>query len=360
MLIYLNKDPLANSNKLYRHATALAMVLALISTRADSTEHKERTLGLQVNQTPKLDYASSFAIARSAGAQEVTMSLAWDELEKSPGQYDSKMLDIAEAFYPAQGTKISLVIPTIDTNNLRLPKDLAAKAFDDPEVIARFNKLTAWVFKKMPHVQLTCLSIGNEIDAYLAADRKKWQQYRNFFATTSAFVRSVKPGLPVGAKTTFDGTVSNCVEDIRQLNTQTDVLMITYYPLQATTFNAREPRAVLADFSKLVASYPQKRIFVLETGYPSSPGLNGSEQKQAEFVTSTFQAWDRFAEHIALIEFLWLNDLTDTELDAFARYYKSSDKPLRTFLGSLGFRTATGTEKPALATFRKEARGRGL
>jgi hypothetical protein len=129
--------------------------------------------------------------------------------------------------------------------------------------------------------------------------------------------------------------------------------MLTYYPLESNSFKTREPKSVFDDFSKVVSLYPQKSIYILEAGYPTSAFLGGSEQKQAEFVADTFQAWDRFAGHIELIEFLWLNEMSDKELNFFANYYGSSARELREFLGTLGFRRLDGTAKPALDVFKK-------
>ena len=297
---------------------------------------------------------------QAAGMQEITMSLAWDELEKTPGQYDSKLLTTGNSFYPAKKTKVSLVIPVIDTNNLRLPGYLKGKRFDDPLVIARFNNLMNWVFKQIPDLSLSCLVIGNEVDAYLSGDKDKWNQYRRFVDATSNYARGLRSNLLVGCKTTFDGTIYKYPEEIRQLNKNCDALMVTYYPLQSSSFAVRSPQAVFSDFARLVTSYPQKPIFVPETGYPSSPLINGSEQKQAEFVHNIFRVWDTFDSHIKLVEFLWLNDLTQAEGDTFAKYYRSSDSQMQNFLGSLGLRTADGKDKRALLIFRQEAKQRGL
>ncbi|MBW6519117.1 MAG: hypothetical protein K0A89_11535 [ANME-2 cluster archaeon] len=78
------------------------------------------------------------------------MSLAWDDIESSPGNYGNKYLDIANQFYPANNMQISLSINPIDTNNLRPPPDLKDRDLDDPEVIERYNKLMDYVFSRTP------------------------------------------------------------------------------------------------------------------------------------------------------------------------------------------------------------------
>jgi hypothetical protein len=341
-----------------RTILSLTLLSQLLLPMAASAE--DRVLGLLVNQTPKLDYGTSFTIAKDAGMQSITMSLAWDELEPKPGQYDDKMLKIANSFYPPQNTKVTLVIPTIDTVNLRLPKDLKGRKFDDPEVIARFKKLLAFTFQQIPAVQLTCLSIGNEVDGYLNKDAGKWRDYLNFFQATSAYARGLRPGLRVGCKTGYGGTVFKNIEEVRKLNTYCDALMLTYYPLEMDAFRAQGPDTVYRDLSRVVSLYPQKPIYILETGYPSSTAIKGSPQDQALFVHNFFTAWDAFSKHIKIVEFLWLNDMTEQELDYMAKYYGSSASDMRNFLGSLGFREANGRAKPALATFKKEALSRKL
>src|SRR5690349_18538805 len=95
----------------------------------------DRLLSIAVNEAADKDFGKAFARAQRAGLQVVGLPLAWDDLETAPGTYQPKinLLEIASQFYPAQKIKISLEVNPIDTNKVRLPKDLAGKAWDDPQ-----------------------------------------------------------------------------------------------------------------------------------------------------------------------------------------------------------------------------------
>ena len=107
-----------------------------VTTNTEVLQHDKRLLGMSISDG-KIGFEKSFALAQSVGVSVVEIPVFWDESESSVGKFESKWLSLANQFYPAHHTKISLTIDPIDTNNLRMPKDLKDKAFNDPEVIAR-------------------------------------------------------------------------------------------------------------------------------------------------------------------------------------------------------------------------------
>ena len=124
----------------------------------------DRLLGLGLTEGA-VGFGESFNIAQDLGVQVVELSLAWDDIETAPGNYENEYLDIANAFYPPNNVQVSLSINPIDTNNLRLPPDLKDKDLDDPEVIERYNKLMDYVLSRTPELDLVSVNIGNEIEA---------------------------------------------------------------------------------------------------------------------------------------------------------------------------------------------------
>jgi len=319
--------------------------------------HGNRILGITVNEVPGVKYLTAFNAAKQIGLQSVSLNLPWDEIEPTPGVYSSKFLSIADQFYPTQQLHVSLVITLIDTNHLRMPKDLAGKRFDDPVVIDRFNRLMSWVLTQIPHVTLNCVSIGNEVDVYLGTNNDRWQQYINFFAKTSAHVRQLRLGTPVGAKTTFKGIVLH-PDLIHSLNHFADVAMVTYYPLQDNAM-VRSPTVVAQDFATMVQQLPGRPILILEAGYPSSTLLDSSERKQSEFVHNVFDAWDRYPVSIREVEFTWENDIPDTIVRQLGTYFGISDAKFLAYLGSIGLRNENGKPKMAFLTLGEETKKRG-
>ena len=134
------------------------------------------------------------------------------------------------------------------------------------------------------------LSIGNEVDSYLAAHPAEWAAYKTFLADAVAYVHRVAPAVKVGVTATFDGANGASSAEVAALNSVTDVYILTYYPL-TTSFAVRAPDSPLSDVSRMVTLAGAKPLIVQEAGYPASELLGSSEQKQAQFITSLFGAW---------------------------------------------------------------------
>ncbi len=316
-----------------------------------------RLLGIAVTEG-SVGFDKAFSTAQDVGIEFIEFPWQWDDLEKTPEKYENQYLDIANIYYPSQNTRVALTINPIDTTNLRLPKDLKNKTFDDPEVIKRYNKLIDYVFSKIPNLDIVSLSIGNEIDIYLGTDKEKWGQYQRFFEATSTYVKTNYPGIKVGTKATFGGITKTNKEELKALNKHNDIIMITYYPINSD-FGVKEPSIVHSDFNEITSIYESKTIHISEAGYPSSTYLGGSEIKQAEFVREIFKAWDEHDSQIQLIDFIWLHEISQSELNYFSEYYGSSDRAFIEFLGTLGLRTSDGKDKPAFVALKKEAEARG-
>ena len=319
----------------------------------------ERILSIDLTWADNSDFGEAFVMGQSVGMQATNISLQWDELEPSPGEYTDPdaWLQNANEFFPTQNIAISLMIGFIDTNNLRLPDYLANKPFDDPEVIERFKRLLDYVFAKIPRLELTSLSIGNEIDGYLGTDEKLWQHYTNFFREVAAYAKTRRTNLVVGSKLGFGGLTTTAYELSRELVAASDAVMLTYYPLKPD-FTVKNPDVVFDDFGSLVELFPNKPIYILEAGYPSSTLLDSSEEKQAAFVQNVFRAWDEHAARIKLIDFLWLHDIAPELVDELGNYYGLNDEKFQAYLATLGLRTFEGQDKKAFKALSEETKQR--
>ncbi len=339
----------------------LTLLLACPGCTAQTAlPEQDRLLSLEVTTAADDDYDAAFVLARSVGMQVTSLSLQWDDLEPSPGRYgtDPDWLGIANDFFPAQGTTVSLMIGPIDTNTLRLPADLKNKAFDDPEVIARFERLLDYVFAQIPDLELSSLAIGNEIDGYLGMNRQRWRQYDHFFEKVSTYARNKRPGLVVGSKLGFGGLTGEARALSSPLLRASDAVMLTYYPLR-DDFTAKDPAVVHEDFDRLAALFPDKPLYILEAGYPSSSLLGSSEAAQAAFVHELFSAWDEHAEQVKVVSLLWLHDLPPGIVDELVDYYGLHDEKFRAYLATLGLRTFKGEDKQAFEKLQQETQQRG-
>jgi hypothetical protein len=319
----------------------------------------ERIFQIDVNEGADGDYDAAIKIALDAGAEAVSMSLSWDDIETAPGEFnpETNWLEIANAYYPVQDIAVSLVINPIDTNVDRRPSDLRELPYDDVQVIERYNALLDYVHSQIPDLQLVSLSIGNEIDATLGADADEWQQYTKFFAETSRHARSLWPDVPVGSVVMYGGAIEQ-KESVAALAAYADVLMITYYPLDGL-YQVQEPSSVQADMKELAGTFPDQTIYLAEVGYPSSEVNSSSLEKQAEFVHHMFAAWDAHADQIELISFTFQTDLSPEQVADFETYYGYSNKAFAEYLHTLGMRTYNGQDKPAWQQLVAEAEARG-
>lgn len=319
-----------------------------------------RLLGIAVTEPEQKGYDRAVALAKSAGMQVVSLKLNWDDIEKKPGVFDSPWPKIANAYYPRQNIQVSLRLATLDTTKNRLPPDLRGKPFDDPAVIARFNRLLDYLFEQMPDVKLTELSIGNEVDGVLGNDAVRWEQYTRFFTATRQHAREKRPGLKVGVSVMFTGHVGATASYSAVLNQRADVVMVSYYPL-TPAFKVRVPKVVVDDFDAICKKYPNRPVSFVEAGYPSGGSCASSEARQRQFVDELFAAWDRHADQIGCITFVWLTDASASALAGFQQYYGVTNPAFVDYLGTLGLRTFSGAgqDKLAFTALQQQAHVRG-
>jgi hypothetical protein len=311
-----------------------------------------RVLGLNVNEKEKaIDFDTAFAEASTLGLGVASLAQAWDDIETAPSTYSNVYLDIADAFYPPRHMQLALELNPLDTNVVRVPADLRALAFDDPAFITRYKAAITYALGRLPNTTLSCVVIGNEIDVALGSDTVKWAQYGRFFQAVAAHVRSLRPGVPVGAKVSFMSVDS---ANLALVLAHADALMLTYYLVDGS-FMVRNPAVVAGDFARMVQVAQGKPIYLLEAGCPTSTANNSSPELQAQFVRSVFTAWDRYPEHIKLINFLWMHDISPAEVSNWLTYYGSASAGLAGFLGSLGLRTYAGVNKPGFDALRQQA-----
>lgn len=319
-----------------------------------------RRLGIDVNETPAVDFGESFRLAKEVGVDMVSLSVYWDELETAPGVFepDLNWLAIANDFYGREGVALSFVLSPIDTNVLHLPPDLQKRSFDDPELVERYLAAMDSALGELQDVELAAISIGNEVNAYLANHPQQWQAYGVLVERALNHLHARMPAVPVGVKATFDGLTGAQAEDLFRLNASSNVILATYYPLE-DDFTIREPSSFGPDIERLLERYPRRPIYFLEVGCPSSSTLGSSEEKQAQFVRNVFNVWDHNHVRVPVVNFTWMHDISREALDSYSDYYGLHDRRFLAFLGTLGMRTHDGRDKLAFKALREEAAARG-
>ncbi len=365
----------------------------------------ERILEIDVNQASDDDFSNAFNLANTIGMQSATLSLDWTLIDIGTNvgvnpptpifQTDPNLnfLAIANACYPNSNTLVSLTLRPITTLVANLPDAINTLPFNDAAVIDRFKALIDFVYTQIPNLTLTSLVIGSEVDLYLNSDTQR-SEYLEFYQTVSQYARDQylvaypgKPPLKVSVEVTHRGLLDSATQTYyQQLNQFSDVIGVSYYPLQNGMVEL--PIIVHSDFDSLTALYPGKQLYFYQLGYPSgyydvaaypeyaagnvSPMIGSSDIMQADFVEETFAAWDEHIDDIGLIDFTWLNDLSEagvaetTSDPAFGGTANPAPDFVE-FLRTLGLRTnaglngatPSGSDKAAFSRLTQETSARG-
>lgn len=299
------------------------------------------------------DYIVALEMADNAGINGAAATYRWSELEPTTDELDvmqvANDLNILSRMY---GYTTLLGIQVLNTTDKETPADLLDVPFDDPQMLERF---TALFDAMLPHLteNVRYLSIGNEVDIYLAANPNEWETYRTFYHNAAAYVHEAAPTLQVGVTVTFAGTTQHPDETAR-LNEASDVVIITYYPFR-DAFNFDNPAAPLEDFPRMVEIAGGRPVILQEVGYASAELLGSSEAAQAEFVAHVFSAWAAAGAAIPFLDFFLLHDLADETCSEFEDYYGLRHERFHAYLCTLGFRQADGTPKQAWDVFVEQA-----
>jgi hypothetical protein len=289
------------------------------------------------------------ALAQGAGVRGVIATYTWSALEPTPGHIDVSQLQNGLEYYHQKGLKVLLGIQVINTVRREVPSDLAAVSFDDPQFIARFHTLLDAVRGALSGAE-QYLSIGNEVDVYLQAQPTEWKAYTSFYADAVAYLHDHSPGLLIGVTTTFGGSAGESGAMVHSLNASSDVVILTYYPLQGDA-QALPPTSPATDIPRMVSLAGGKPVVLQEAGYPSG-GLNASsEAAQQQFVTELFQAWHAAGNNAPFLSYFLLYDFDTTTCNALGTYYGSMDPAFLSYLCTLGLRHSDGTPKPAWDAF---------
>jgi hypothetical protein len=306
-----------------------------------------------------LDFLAGFELAYQAGARGAYISYTWSGLEPAPGSFELASLK-NDLDYAAlvRGLAVEINLQILNTTAKETPADLAGTSFDDPEMLPRFRALFDAI-RPLLDSHVRYLAIGNEVDIYLETHPEQWEPYQSFYREAAAYVRQQAPWLQIGVAATFAGASGPAANHVAELNSVSDVWILTYYPLEGK-FQAENPNAPEADFPAMVDRAGGKPVVLQEVGYPSAERLGSSEAEQAEFVASVFRAWQATGEAIPFLNYFLLHDFTGAMCDEMLVYYGFKDEDFKAYLCTIGLRQADGTAKAGWEAFREAARSAGF
>jgi len=189
---------------------------------------------------------------------------------------------------------------------------------------------------------------------------RRWDAWTNFYAAVAPYARKKFPGTLISCETTAAAFVGPDLPRVQTLHQYSDVIGVSYYPMKEKLSGVKSPESVHADFEIVVNAIPGKPIIYYQIGYPSSPALGSSPQRQAAFITEAFRAWDTHVSRILMLNFQWMYETPPNGVDHYVEYYQYDTPNFRSFLGSLGLKSWSGPPKPAWETLKKEAKARGF
>ncbi len=295
-------------------------------------------------------YTDAMQLADHAGVTGNLIAKSWSELEPTPGNYALDDLGGDLTYRTLTYNLIEVIgIQVLNTTTKETPSDLLDVAFDSPQMSQRFEQLFDALLPLL-NDRVQYISIGNEVDVYLAAHPDQWQPYQQFYETALAYIHSTAPWIKVGVTTTFNGAASN-LKSVTELNALSDVFIMTYYPLKPN-FGVRPPDAPLTDFPQMVAWAGDKPLILQEVGYPAAESLGSSDAAQTNFVRNVFTAWEANAAAIPFLSYFALGDFSAELCTTLMTYYGLPNvEPFRDYLCTLGLLKADGTPRPAWQTF---------
>ena len=266
-----------------------------------------------------------------------------------------------------KGLPVVITIAPFETASNRIPRDLRQLPYDHTKVRERFRQFIDWVYQVTDGLEVVAIVLGNEFDIHLAFEaangNDKWDEFERMTAQTKSYVKSLNrwKAAPFALEPTYDGLTGIYRQKLKRINQLADVIGVSYYPLKENSVH--EPTILGKHLNDLFKIYPNKKIDFYQYGYPSSTRINGSLEKQRQFIEETFKKWDKYHDKIRLITFTWLYDVQQVHIDRMSSDTLGDISPTQAFvefLGSLGLHGKKfGSEKPAFQELKKQLKLRG-
>ena len=291
------------------------------------------------------DWIAAFDLAIAAGAEANLIAHTWAELEPEAGRFNLKPLTDSLDYTVRRGLQPFICLQVINTTRREVPADLADVAFDDERMIERFAAFLE-ALSKHAAGRVAYLSIGNEVEVYLDRHAGEWQRYERFYGRAAATARRLLPGVKIGVTGMLEGLRRGAGERLRKLQQTSDVVILTYYPLDG--FDMRAPSTVAADFALMLEFAGDKPLLLQEVGYSSAAANGSDEARQAAFHLAALAEWRKAGARIPLYNLFLLHDLDAAACGKLARYYELAHAPaFEALLCNLGLRRTDGTPKAA-------------
>ncbi|MBS1680340.1 MAG: glycosyl hydrolase 53 family protein [Bacteroidetes bacterium] len=304
---------------------------------------------------PLSNYTTEYHAVYSLGARGAQTAAPWGSLNPTGSTYN--LSSISNPYFGLEALKtigfesIFLNIPIVAINKRTMPADIINLPFDDPAVKDRFHALVDAI-KDQLNDNVKYVALGNEVDTYFSTHPSEWPAYISLVEDARSYLRSIKPNIQVGVTTTFSGASVIAADQVKLLNTNMDVVALTYYPT-GNNFMVNDPASVKDDVAKMIVLAAGKPVVVQEWGYPSSTVLGSSEQKQSDFLSNSFaQLKAQGSAHFPFVSFFKYRDWDAAYVQTITG--QTAGQNFYEFMSSLGLKKYDGSIKASYSVLQSE------
>ncbi len=297
-----------------------------------------------------LKFKESYLVALdetvAAGSKRALVAKTWSELEPKRGKYELDDLKEHLQWLEQRNQDLFLGLQLINTVKKETSTDLLDKAWDSPEMAERAIDIVRRMLALAPRNKLIYVSFGNEVDVYFEKNPKEVDPFVTLFFAVKKQIESEYPNAVLGITGTFEG-FKNRRDILTRINRDTDVMMLTYYPLMHG--GTQSPQSPHVDFPVIAEFANGKPVVLQEAGYPSSAVVGSSEEDQAIFIRELFKAWQDNAAAFPHINIFLQTDLGSRVCDKLMGYYdlESVKDIFVAHICTLGLKDAYGKPKKA-------------
>jgi hypothetical protein len=317
-------------------------------------------VGLQANPPANGDFSpggkeQALRTAIGTGANFMTISTSWQDLEPHPGVYDFSSISDQLSWAQQYQIETALILKTIDTDSTPIPVDLQARPWNDPILISRWNKFLIALANQL-NSYIRWVDLGNEVDTYLGNNPAQLTGYYQFLQAGVSQLHYIQPRVSTGVVFSFDSY--HLIDGVfRVLSPLCSHISFTYYdgnPLAGVS--QRSPADVAFDLGDMISAANGRPLVLTEVGYSSSTAISSSQQLQATFYTDAFAAFSNAGGKLTAASFAFMSDFPASVSASLAGSYGNASGYLfASWIGNLGLLDPVGNPKLAWAVFETEA-----
>ena len=283
--------------------------------------------------------------AMAVGSRLVNVNASWAELEPTAGKYNFTRIQDELSLAQTNSLPVMFTLKVTDSIASGLPLDLQSQDLASTVVLSRLDKLLAALKPILPS-QVKWLNVGYETDVYLFYRPNEVNSFRTLFQRAQS---KLTGSYSLGVVQSFD-TFRTSDLMFKQLVGLGAHVAFNYYGT-GQDFRQRSTSAPLADIPLMVRAAAGKAVVINEVNY-SSAGLDGSREKQSEFLTNVLNAVAQQPLKVKAVNVWALRDLPLNMVTEIALSQGlSGSSSFATFLGSLGLQDVNGLQKPAWQVF---------